>query len=198
MSKAYKTLELIHRMFHFSSAKTFKLQYISLVRSQLTYCSAIQRPHLLKDIALLETVQKGATKWILRDYTSDNKSRLETLQLLPIHWWWFMSWMMSPSFWGPSIFLTVIYYPIQCIIQFLIHLLKWNSTGATTTQVVQLKNTGSAHDVSGSCAIRWHNLSGEYSVRTSYLGHKLAIMVTPKARLGKPTFASGWYKWSGK
>ena len=39
-----------------------------------------------------------------------------------------------------------------------------HSAGATTSQVVQLKNTGSAHDVTGSRAIRRCNLGGKYSV----------------------------------
>ena len=56
-----------------TSVKTHKLLYLSLVRSQLTYCSPIWRPYLLKDIALLETVQKRATKWILNDYQSGYK-----------------------------------------------------------------------------------------------------------------------------
>ena len=46
------------------------------------YCPAIWRPHLLKDIALLDTVQKRATKWIVEDYTSNYKTRLKTLQIL--------------------------------------------------------------------------------------------------------------------
>ncbi len=54
------------------------------MRSQLTYCSSLWRPYLLKDIALLESVQRRSTKWILGDYKSDYKSRLESLHLLPL------------------------------------------------------------------------------------------------------------------
>ena len=69
VSKAYRTLGLIHRSFGSSTTvKTRKLLYLSLVRSQLTYCSTIWRPYLLKDIALLESVQRRSTKWILNDY----------------------------------------------------------------------------------------------------------------------------------
>ena len=39
---------------------------------------------LFNDILLLEKVQRRATKVILNDYTSDYKSRLIKLQLLPL------------------------------------------------------------------------------------------------------------------
>ena len=58
--------------------------YISLVRAQLTYCSQLWRSHLLKDITLLERVQRRATKFILNDYQSSYRSRLLTLHLLPL------------------------------------------------------------------------------------------------------------------
>ena len=61
-----------------------KLLYISLVRCCLLYCSPLWRPHLIQDILLLEKVQRRATKVILNDYTSDYKSRLIKLQLLPL------------------------------------------------------------------------------------------------------------------
>ena len=49
VSKAYRTLGLICRSFGSSTnVQTRKLLYISLVRSQLTYCSTIWRPQLLK------------------------------------------------------------------------------------------------------------------------------------------------------
>ena len=79
--------------------------YITLVRSQLTYCSAIWRPHLLKDIALFEIVQKRATKWILEDYTSDYKTKLVTLQLLPL--------MMTYELNDLSFFLKALQSPSQ-------------------------------------------------------------------------------------
>ena len=61
-----------------------RLLYISLVHSQVFYCSVIWRPHLLKDIILLENVQRRTTKYILNDYRSDYKSRLIALGLLPL------------------------------------------------------------------------------------------------------------------
>ena len=62
--------------------------YVTLIRSKLTYCSQLWRPRLLKDIIMLETVQKRSTKFILQDYTSDYKSRLIQLNLLPLMYWY--------------------------------------------------------------------------------------------------------------
>ena len=58
--------------------------YLSLVRSQLTYCSIIWRPRLSKHIVVLEKVQKRATKFILNDYSLSYKNRLIAIHLLPL------------------------------------------------------------------------------------------------------------------
>ena len=84
ISKAYKLLGLIRRTFHTNSTITKKKLYLSLVRSQIMYCSQLWRPNLIKDIFSLERVQRRATKYILSDYSSDYKSRLITLKLLPL------------------------------------------------------------------------------------------------------------------
>ena len=52
-----------------------------MVRSQLLYCSIIWRPNLMKHITMLERIQRRA---ILNDYTSNYKSRLIALDLLPL------------------------------------------------------------------------------------------------------------------
>jgi len=55
---AYKILGLIHHtfsIFHYPSAK-IKL-YTSLVRSQLTYCTQLWHPYLIKDILNIERIQ---------------------------------------------------------------------------------------------------------------------------------------------
>ena len=84
-AKAYKILALLRRSFHnCNSVHSKKLLYISLVRSQLIYGSQVWRPHLLKDIDALEAIQRRSTKFILNDYTIDYKSRLLSLQLLPL------------------------------------------------------------------------------------------------------------------
>ena len=55
-----------------------------MIRSKITYCSPVWRPCLIKDILLLERVQRRATKYILCDFNSDYKSRLISLHLLPL------------------------------------------------------------------------------------------------------------------
>ena len=42
------------------------------------------RPQLIRDITALERIQRRATKYILNDYTSSYKLRLEQLHLLPL------------------------------------------------------------------------------------------------------------------
>ena len=84
-SRAYKFLGLIRHSFsggHHPGTK--KILYITLIRSQLTYCSQKWRPHFLKDIATLERIQRRATKFILNDFSSDYRSHLVTLRLLPL------------------------------------------------------------------------------------------------------------------
>ena len=57
---------------------------MTLVRSTLTYCSPVWRPHLLTDINNLERIQCRATKYILNNYTNDYKSRLVNLNILTL------------------------------------------------------------------------------------------------------------------
>ena len=58
--------------------------YLTLVRSQLMYCTPIWHPYLQKDIQNIERIQCRATKFILNDYDSNYKTRLLTLKLLPL------------------------------------------------------------------------------------------------------------------
>ena len=73
-TKAYKTLGLIRRTFKTISINAKKQLYIALVKSQLLYCSQLWRPQLIKDITMLERIQRRATKYILNDYNSSYKS----------------------------------------------------------------------------------------------------------------------------
>ena len=45
------------------------------------------KPQYVKDIQMLERIQRRATKYILNDYSMDYKSRLTSLHLLPISLW---------------------------------------------------------------------------------------------------------------
>ena len=65
IARAYKMLGLIRRVF--SSVRDVypkRCLYLSLIRSQLLYCSPLWRPQLLVDVRSLETVQRRATKFI--------------------------------------------------------------------------------------------------------------------------------------
>ena len=83
-NKAYKKLGLLRRSLCYNnSTSTKKRLYVTLIRSQLLYCSQIWRPYLRKDIKLIENVQRRATKFI-NDYSSVYKSRSLKLNLLPL------------------------------------------------------------------------------------------------------------------
>ena len=85
ITRAYQNLGLIHRTFSaLIPTRTKKLLYLSLIRSQLIYCSRIWRPRLIKDIISLEQLQHRATKYILNDYSTDYKTRLTSLHILPL------------------------------------------------------------------------------------------------------------------
>ena len=79
-----KALGLLRHIFNVNSISVKKQLYISLVRSQLLYCSELWRSQLLKDIFLLERIQHRATKYILNDYQLPYKEQLEWLCLLPL------------------------------------------------------------------------------------------------------------------
>ena len=84
-TRAYRTLGLIRRTFTTkTNINEKKVLYISLVRSQLLYCSVLWRPKLIRDIQLLERVRRRATKYILNDFHSSYKCRLLALNLLPL------------------------------------------------------------------------------------------------------------------
>ena len=83
-SRAYRMLGLLRRVFSATVCMIDKNNlYTSLIWSQMSYCSMIWRPNLIKDIKCLETVQRRATKFILSDYSSDYRVRLLSLNLLP-------------------------------------------------------------------------------------------------------------------
>ena len=84
LSKAYRFLGLLRRTFSTVDCnQAKKILYLSLVRSQLMYCSPIWRPQFLKDIQSFENIQRRATKFITNDYSSSYKSRLVSLHMLP-------------------------------------------------------------------------------------------------------------------
>ena len=58
--------------------------YLSLVWSQLLYCSPIWCPHHLRDVRALESVQTRATKFIPNDHLTNHRHNLLSLNLLPL------------------------------------------------------------------------------------------------------------------
>ena len=61
-----------------------RLIYIFL-RSRVTYCSQLWRPHLIKDIQVLERIQRRATKCILNYFISDYRWRPISIHLLSLN-----------------------------------------------------------------------------------------------------------------
>ena len=85
ISKAYRELSVLRQSFNpLNSSSTKKTLYTTMVCSHLIYCSPVWCPRFIKDIQLLERVQRRATKYILNDFTSDYKDRLISLELLPL------------------------------------------------------------------------------------------------------------------
>ena len=88
ISKAFKVLHFLRRILSPHHSVSTKLQlYTTLIRSHFSFCSQVWHPHLIKDIKSIERVQRKSTKFILNDYYSCYKSRLLTLQLLPLSMW---------------------------------------------------------------------------------------------------------------
>ena len=87
ITSAYKTPHACSNLSsfcHSTSVFAKRLLYLTLIRSKLTYCSQVWRLFMLKDILLLERVQRRATKFVLNDYQTDYKTRLTSLKLLPL------------------------------------------------------------------------------------------------------------------
>ena len=113
LGKAYKMFGIIRRTFSQSNSVTTKLKlYTSLIRSQLTYCSIIWRPHLIQAVTKLEQVQRRATKYILNDYSSNYETRLLHLKMLPLMYIFEISDIMFliKSLKSPSISFNINHY----------------------------------------------------------------------------------------
>ena len=80
--RAYKLLAIPQRTYqNVSSVAGKKMLYLSMVHSQLMYCSPIWRLNLIKDILKFEKVQRHATKGL---YFRLFLKRLRSLNLLPL------------------------------------------------------------------------------------------------------------------
>ena len=62
VQKANEVLASIRRTFKYINKDSFPVLYKSLVRPHLEYCNSIWSPYMVKDIKLIESVQRRATK----------------------------------------------------------------------------------------------------------------------------------------
>ena len=85
-AKANSLLGMIRRSLSFDAPSPVKFQrYVSHIRSILEYCSPIWSPANVKDILLLERVQRHATKYILNNYSDFSYAeRCIKLSILPL------------------------------------------------------------------------------------------------------------------
>ena len=79
--KGNQVLGMISRSFKCKNAEIIKPLYKSLVRPHLDYCVQAWRPHLQKDISILESVQRRATRMIYECKTKSYEERLNLLRL---------------------------------------------------------------------------------------------------------------------
>ena len=77
---------MIRRSISFDALSPVKFQlYVSHVRSILEYCSPLWSPANVKDMLLLERVQRHAAKYILNNYSDmSNAERCIKLSILPL------------------------------------------------------------------------------------------------------------------
>ena len=81
INKAYMMLGIIKRNFKSVDKCSFKLLYISLVRSHLEYAHSVWNPHAVSLIKDIEKVQKRATKMVKGCKYLGYRERLISLQL---------------------------------------------------------------------------------------------------------------------
>ena len=81
IKKANTMIRLIRRSFAFLDGKLFKQLYTSFVRPHLEYCQSIWSPHLKKDIKMIESVQRRATRLVDGFQNLSYEQRLQELDL---------------------------------------------------------------------------------------------------------------------
>jgi hypothetical protein len=88
-AKANRLLGFLHRnCSQMTDTRCRRLLYLSLVGSHLSYASEIWLPQASsRELAILEGVQRRATKFILQNYELSYLERLRKLNLLPISYW---------------------------------------------------------------------------------------------------------------
>ena len=86
-NKANSVLRFISRTKGPRNPKLFSKLYMSLVRPILQYCSPVWSPHLKKDSAILEKVQRRTPRYAIRNIGRDMsyEERLKVLKWLTLH-----------------------------------------------------------------------------------------------------------------
>ena len=84
VKKANQTLGMIKRSFVNINKDIFLLTYKSFIRPGLEYCQSVWSPYLQKDINLLESVQRRATKMVTGMHNLSYEQRLEKLDLFSL------------------------------------------------------------------------------------------------------------------
>jgi len=82
VAKANKVIGLIKRNFTDRSKETIIRSFKSLVEPHLEYCCPIWNPHYIKDIILVESVQRHATKIVWGMENLHYEERLKRLGLM--------------------------------------------------------------------------------------------------------------------
>ena len=81
VKKGFMVLGMISRTFVSRRKKVIEKLYKSLVRPKLDYCIQAWRPHLKRDIDLLERVQRRATRMVEECRGMDYEGRLRYVKL---------------------------------------------------------------------------------------------------------------------
>ena len=68
VNKASRTLNFLKRNLNKCSKQVKESAYLTMVRPQLEYASAVWDPYHIGDISELEKVQRRAARWVLNDY----------------------------------------------------------------------------------------------------------------------------------
>ena len=84
--KSSSTLGLLKRNLSKCPQKLREQAYISLIRSRLEYCAAVWDPYLIKDINILDGIQRRAARFVIQDHSRFNSlsSLLKDLNWAPL------------------------------------------------------------------------------------------------------------------
>ncbi len=90
LEKANKLLGYIRRSTYIHNTAVRQTLYLALVQPHLDYATQIWSPQSVLLLQQIERTQRRATKFILKlpfSSTTEYKTRLQTLSLLPIRYW---------------------------------------------------------------------------------------------------------------